>query len=167
MTDFTLTTDPANRVSVLDTLHNTLDDLPLDKPWDIVISPADEGRRAKQNRLLWCWNRDWANHNGEPVGWAHGSTKLDWLLPIKLASTSVKTRKRAEFEASVLAHVPMREHKIGAAYDLVRSNDIPMHEFAAYLSEYQRSAGVEGCVLTAKKRDLDEVLMREMESRAA
>jgi len=149
------------RVTDIKRVATAISDLSLEKSWTVTITSADETRRAKQNSLLHRWNKSWSDHNNERTGWAHGQAKYDWLLPLKLASESVKTRKRAEFEASVLAHIPLREHKIGAAYDLVRSRDIPVKLFAEWLTQYKNIAAAEGCLLTSNEDMLNDALLRE------
>lgn len=167
MPDFELTTNPVKRAESLIDIQHTLDDLPIDKPWTVTVEPQDTTRRTLQNKLLFRWHRSWSDHNGEPVGWAHGVLKLDYLLPMKLASASVKTQKRAMFEASILAHVPLREHKIGAAYDLIRSHNIPVKLFAEWLDGYQRMAAEQGCILTSNADLLNAALMRDADRLAA
>ena len=167
MKPITLSVDPIQRVKELDTLHNTLDDLVTDKPWNVFIEPVDESRRTIQNELLWCWHKEWAFHNGESVSWAHASTKLELLLPLKLASESKKHSKRGRFEQFILSHVPNYEYRIGAAYDQIRSKDIPLKMFAEWLSIYQRVASQNGLILTSIREDLqNKALMREADERA-
>ena len=158
---YRLTTDAKNRSQVLQGLFQNIEELPLETEYDVILQTVSETRRDIQNRLTWRWHRQWAEHNHEPVGWAHGSTKLYWLLPLKLSSEHIKTRKRAEFEKAVIDHIAREEIKIGVAYDLIHSRDIPVRLFADWLSEYKRSAAIQGCILRSKQDLEDEALLRD------
>ena len=158
--EFRISPELKSRVDLIDRIADTLFNLPKERTWNVIIEAENETRRTIQNRLLWRWHRQWAEHIGEQTKWAHGSTKLDLLLPLKLASDSARTRKRAEFEASVLALVPDREIKIGVAYDLVRSREIPVRLFADWLTDYKRVALQQGCFLKSKQDLEDEAMMR-------
>ena len=152
----------AGRAQGLIDLQTTIDDLSPDKNWSVDITVADSLRRKIQNDLMWVWHGQWADFNGHRVGWAHGSTKLELLLPIKLACESKPTRKSAVFEQRVLSCVPDYNDQIFAAYRLVRSKGIPLRVFADFLSAYQVFAGEQGCILTSNKQELDKALMRDV-----
>ena len=159
--DITLTRG-ADRAPDLLQLHDALDNLALDKAWAVNITQADNIRRTIQNDLMWVWHGQWADFCGHKnPAYAHGATKLDLLLPIKLASESKPTRKSAVFEQRVLSYIPDRDDQVGAAYRLVRSKGIPLRVFAAYLSTYQNMAAEQGCILTSDKQMLNQALMTD------
>ena len=159
--EFRLTTDVDNRNRVIENMATAAGDLSLKTEWDVFFVAADESRRTLQNKLMWRWHKQWDYFKHEKPGHAHGETKLDLLLPIKLGCDHPKTVKRAQFELAVLDHVPQREIKIGVAYDLIRSRDIPVKLFAEYLNAYKDMAGGQGCILRSRKDLEDEALLRD------
>ena len=162
-----ISADPAKRIADLKIAHTALDNLPRGKEWS--VSAEESGtRRQAQNELLWCWHREWAWHNGERVEWAHASTKYELLLPIKMAGKSRKHAIKGRFENYILSHVPNYEHRIGAAYEQIRSKDIPVKMFAEWLNVYQQMAADHGVRLASIREDLrDAALMEYAEKLAA
>jgi len=161
---FRLVKDATERAAIIDNVSKFIDGLPLEKVWLVDIKQETLTREQLQNRLMWRWHRIWAEHNGNPVGWAHGSTKLYQLLPIKLGCDDEATCKRAEVEQHVINSVQHRlsyEHLILFCYDFIRSKDIPADIFASYLTDYQRLGASQGCRLTSKQ----DLLFEEHEAR--
>lgn len=111
----------------------------------LELSPQDETRRAKQNRLMWDWNGQLGKAMGVSPDYAHGLCKLEILLPYML--TEKNLHKRAAFVQEVLRHVILYKHKIMVAYDMVRSKDLSVKNFAAYLTAVDRHYASQGIVL--------------------
>lgn len=125
----------------IDSLHADNGDI------SVTVQMADESRRSQQNRLMWLWNGQIGQQMGVSPDYAHGLCKLDVLLPMALADESL--HKRASFVHEVLSHVIKRSHKIAVAYDMLRSKDLSVKQFAAYLTAADRHFAAQGIVLVS------------------
>jgi hypothetical protein len=112
---------------------------------DIAISEHSETRRQSQNRLMWLWNGQIGQASGVSADYAHGMCKLDVLLPLALSGES--THKRASFVRDVVNQVIKREHKIAVAYDMMRTSDLTVKQFAHYLNSVDRHYARQGLAL--------------------
>ena len=148
----------AGRSNAIDRFCDDLFDLPNDQAFNVWAEPVSEARRDVQNKLMHRWHKQWERHNNERSGWGHGWSKYTILLPMKLGCDHAKTVKRAQFEKYVLDHVPQYEVKIGAAYELVRSRDVPIALFAEFLTRYKNIAAEQGCQLRSLK-DLEDAAL--------
>lgn len=130
-------------VAFIDELHDA--EAANGKKVEVSVGLAEEGRRSAQNRLNWLWCGQIAQSQGVSPDYAHGWCKLDVGLPMQLADE--KLHKRAAFVAEVLAHVPERKHKIAVVYDMLRSSDLSVKQFADYLTAVDQHFAAQGIVL--------------------
>jgi len=126
----------------------------------IIVEPLEENRRSRQNRLCWLWNGQIGQSMGVSPDYAHGMCKLDVGLPMWLADE--KQHKRAAFVQEVLSHVPERKHKLAVAFDMLRSSDLTVKEFAAYLNAVDVYFAAQGIVLVSP----DELRVAALDDRA-
>ena len=133
------------------------------------ISEREEDRRDVQNRLLhrWCGQID--KSEGHERGYTFGRTKLDLLLPMKLADDN--EHERAVYEKGLIdggvafmlardesGKLNARELRIEAAKDVIRSRDIRVRLFAEWLTAIQQQAAEQGVVLLSSEDERKEAL---------
>lgn len=109
-----------------------------------------ETRRDAQNKLMWHWNREIKEQYKISSKRAHGESKLDVLLPLMFqwGADDPAMMARAEFIQAVMDHIPDRRVKVGVAFDMVRSKDLTVSQFAEYLTEKERHWAQQGVRLT-------------------
>jgi hypothetical protein len=164
--DFIIPINPTDRLSKINDAIAAIDKLSNKHAWQVEISKRNT-RLNICNRLMWAWHRQYAKFMGySSENYSHGEIKLDILLPVKLSSDEPAVRKRGEWEAFILSHVPDREHKVGAAFDQVRSNDLPPDTFSEFLTAYKQYGNEQGCILQSRKDLEDIALMNAYESEA-
>ena len=125
---------------------------------DVVITPHNETRRDKQNRLMWMWNGQIAKAMGFSANYVHGMCKLDIGLPYMLTDEAL--HKRAMFVSEVLDHVIERDIKIGVSFDMIRTRDLSVEQFAHYLTLVDTGMAENGVVLTSPDDLRAEALYR-------
>lgn len=77
------------------------------------------------------------------------------------------TQKRALFVDDVLSHVPERSVKIGVAYDMIRSKDISVKQFAEWLNIVQAMYVEQGLILECRNDVYDQAMGVKSEERKA
>ena len=117
-----------------------------EQEWEAAISPIEKNRNQAQNRLMWDWNNVVSKDQGSKVEWVHGYSKLTYLLPLMKTWTD-KTLARAEFVEDVLHQVPLYKHKVGVAYDMIRTRDLTVKQFSIYLDSFNQSWSAKGVYL--------------------
>lgn len=130
----------------------------------VTISLHEENRRTAQNRLMWLFNGQIGQAIGESPDYAHGMSKLDVLLPMGLADETL--HKRSAFVQEVLGHVVKRSHKIAVSYDMIRTKDLSVKQFAAYLNTVDQHYAKQGIVLVSPE-DLRSQALYESTRQAA
>lgn len=116
--------------------------------WQICLSPMEKDRSAAQRALDWVWNREIASRTdgSHSVKYIHGLTKLQILLPLYL-EWGGKREKRAIFLYQVINRLPNFAHKVGVAFDMVRTSDLTIKQMAEYLTKKQAKFAEQGIVL--------------------
>lgn len=160
---FRLNTNSVNRAGVIESCAEYMAELPLDHPYDVIIQDADESRRSAQLKLSWLWWGQIAKCEGTTPDYVHGRLKLDVLHPLMLTWES--TQKRALFVDEVLSHVPERSVKIGVAYDMIRSKDLTVKQFAEWLSIVQAMYAEQGLILECRNDVYDQAMGVKTEER--
>ena len=116
---------------------------------DQTKATADE-RKLAQNNLMWAWNNEILKRLGGSAKFIHGERKLNVLLPM-YKSWGGASLTRANFIQSVLDRVPLYEHKVGIAYDMVRTKNLSIKRMAEYLTEYKKEAALMGVELESNE----------------
>jgi hypothetical protein len=114
---------------------------------------------------MWLWSGQIANETGSTPNYVHGMCKLDILLPMMLAGEALHTR--AAFIETVLDHVPNRTHKIGVAFDMIRTRDLSVSQFAYYLTTLDRHYADQGIALLSPDDLRNQALYNSREAQAA
>lgn len=127
----------------------TLEELPFDPVHSVTIKEHKETRSAAQNRLLWSWNTQYANHLGEDKETIHNRMKEKHAIPIFI-------RDSEEYAAMVEAVKNVRRQGMSTDADQLRkwivehtsTTDFDTKQMAEYLTEVERDAAEKGCPLS-------------------
>lgn len=118
--------------------------------WGVCMMPWERDRNNAQNALMWSWNHAVSKATKNNAKYVHGQTKLEVLLPqYKLWGN--KWLKRANFVQECINYVPLYEHKVGVAYDMVRTNDLGIRKMAEYLTQMQQFYAEKGICLESNE----------------
>lgn len=142
----------AVRDSVLNNVLEFVKSHPIDQRLQITVQDHEESRRDIQNRLMWAWHNEYGKHMGHTPDHMHAEIKMTILLPLLRGWD--KHSNRAKVIDFVLDSIDKYEHKLFIAYDMIRSSDLNITQFAEFLSAYQRYAAEQGCVLSGREDDL-------------
>lgn len=158
-----LRADPTLRPTAIEYIRERLTGLPEDKDYRVTISQGVEARREAANSLMWCWNAEIAEFtketNDENADHWHAYNKLYVLLPLMCHHEKFeRLRDEGQFLETGIRAMPTPEHKFRAAYDLIRSSELHVDEFALYLKAVQRHWALIGLALTVKNDHYDNAM---------
>ena len=119
-----------------------------DQDWMVCLKPLEQDRSDAQRALDWVWNAQIAKESDDnySANYIHGLTKMIYLLPL-YKTWGDERRKRAEFVDSVLRQIVEYSHKVGTAYDMVRTKNLPIKQMAEYLTLKQNKYAELGIIL--------------------
>ena len=120
----------------------------MKQDWMACLKPLEQDRSDAQRALDWVWNAQIAKESDDnySANYIHGLTKMIYLLPL-YKTWGDKRRKRAEFVETVLRQVVKYSHKVGTAYDMVRTKNLPIKQMAEYLTLKQNKYAELGIIL--------------------
>lgn len=115
----------------------------------MIVRPLEEKRRDIQNKLMWHWNNEVSQFYKSSAKHIHGMTKLEVLFP--LMHSWERHVNRVDFLSEIFSRVLDYRHKIGVAYDMIRTRDLTVKELTQYLNEFRMYWSDQGAVLTTSE----------------
>jgi len=163
-TKFILGKNANNRQRTRDKLNESLDALDSDKIFTVQIHELNETRRDAQNKLMWAWTAECMEFYGEKKKIVmSGQNKRDVLIPLLLLDPDREAE--AAMCVDALNRIEDDEKQCIIAGRLLRTSEMSVKEFAAYLTALQLYWGTQGLNLTSDSdyytRAMGKVIVNE------
>jgi len=135
MTEHIIKTN-ADLKNVLDRLEHEIN---VTSPLVLTLEEYDPDRNLSQNGLMWIRNRRVSKETGKGINYVHAISKRDVLLPYMLGVERHHARAKM-ISDDIKGNA--ENLSLLKVFDLVRSSDLSVAEFAEYMDMYQMYWGL-------------------------